>query len=122
MSFLVMFYYKTYVAMTKGLHVLSKNINATALTLPLFWGSLLVGLWFLHMLAISLLGVLICTLFYVFSLEVNSTTHQVTPFPKVTFSVCLLSFGLSLAGTLRRSHIHTCSPGICGDSFLVLLL
>lgn len=85
--------------MTKGLHVLSKNINATALTLPLFWGPLLVGLWFLHMLAIPLLGVLICTLFYVFSLEVNSTTHQVTPFPKVTFSVCLLSFGLSLEVT-----------------------
>lgn len=114
-----MFYYKTYVTMTKGACVLN-NINSTPL--PLFWGSLLAGLWFLHMLAIPLLGVFICTLFYIFSFEINSTTHQVTPFPKVIFSVCLVSFGLSLVGTLRRSHIRTCSPGIYGDSFLMLLL
>lgn len=116
-----MFYCKTYVTMTKGLCVLS-NVTATALTLPLFWGSLLAGLWFLHMPAMPLLDVLICTLFYIFSLEINSTTYEVTPFPKVTFSVCLVSFGLFLVGTPRGTHIHTCSPGIRGDSFLMLPL
>lgn len=48
-----MFYYKTYVTMTTGPCVLG-NINSTAL--PLFWGSLLAGIRFLHMLAILLLG------------------------------------------------------------------
>lgn len=97
-----MFYYKIYVTMTKGLCVLG-NIKATAL--PLLWGSLLAGLWFLHMLA--MLKHLCCcfNLYFILRFQLGNQQHNSSGSSSSKGNIFCLS-GEFWAGTEEVTHPH----------------